>query len=241
MRPAAARATASNPSPSTRDACKLDQELTSTGGVIEAVAGNANAIGYASLSAVEGKDTVKAVTVGGVACTEETVLDGSYAIQRPFVLVTKTGATLSDRCAGLLRLRHLHRRERPHQGRRRGAGRKVSTMAAAYISPAAEGAKALRRPAASQRRAQDAGKPHPPHFPALRRGRRSVRAAHQHLPDSLGHSRHPRDRTRKIPLRQGLGPRQTPPRAHSTASSPSFLRASTARRALSSSAFQWDF
>ena len=80
----------------TKDACKLDQELTSTGGVIEAVAGNPNAIGYASLSAVEGKDTVKTVTVGGVACTEATVLDGSYAIQRPFVLVTKTGETLSD-------------------------------------------------------------------------------------------------------------------------------------------------
>ena len=80
----------------TKDACKLDQELTSTGGVIEAVAGNPNAIGYASLSAVEGKNTVKAVTVGGVACTEETVLNGSYAIQRPFVLVTKTGETLSD-------------------------------------------------------------------------------------------------------------------------------------------------
>ena len=79
----------------TKDACKLDQELTSTGGVIEAVAGNSNAIGYASLSAVEGKNTVKAVTVGGVACTEETVLNGSYAIQRPFVLVTKTGVTLS--------------------------------------------------------------------------------------------------------------------------------------------------
>ena len=79
----------------TKDACKLDQELTSTGGVIEAVAGNPNAIGYASLSAVEGKDTVKAVTVGGVACTEETVLNGSYAIQRPFVLVTKTGETRS--------------------------------------------------------------------------------------------------------------------------------------------------
>ena len=79
----------------TKDACKLDQELTSTGSVIEAVAGNPNAIGYASLSAVEGKNTVKAVTVGGVACTEETVLNGSYAIQRPFVLVTKTGETLS--------------------------------------------------------------------------------------------------------------------------------------------------
>ena len=79
----------------TKDACKLDQELTSTGGVIEAVAGNANAIGYASLSAVEGKDTVKAVTIDGVACTEAAVLDGSYAIQRPFVLVTKTDAALS--------------------------------------------------------------------------------------------------------------------------------------------------
>ena len=79
----------------TKDSCKLDQELTSTGGVIEAVAGNPNAIGYASLSAVEGKDTVKAVTVGGVACTEATVLDGSYAIQRPFVLVTKDGTALS--------------------------------------------------------------------------------------------------------------------------------------------------
>ena len=79
----------------TKDACKLDQELTSTGGVIEAVAGNPNAIGYASLSAVEGKNTIKALTVGGVACTEETVLDGSYAIQRPFVLVTRTGEALS--------------------------------------------------------------------------------------------------------------------------------------------------
>lgn len=79
----------------TKDACKLDQELTSTGGVIEAVAGNPNAIGYASLSAVEGKDTIKALTVGGVACTEETVLDGSYAIQRPFVLVIRTGEALS--------------------------------------------------------------------------------------------------------------------------------------------------
>ena len=73
----------------------MDQELTSTGAVIEAVAGNPNAIGYASLSSVEGKDTIKAVTVGGVACTEDTVLDGSYEIQRPFVLVTKDGAELS--------------------------------------------------------------------------------------------------------------------------------------------------
>ena len=79
----------------TKDACQYRQELTSTGDVINTVSQNPDAIGYASLSAVEGKDTVKAVTVGGVACTEATVLDGSYAIQRPFVLVTKTGETLS--------------------------------------------------------------------------------------------------------------------------------------------------
>lgn len=79
----------------TADACVLSQELTSTGAVIEAVKGNPNAIGYASLSAVERQDGIKTVTVGGVACTEETVLDGSYAIQRPFVLVTKQGTTLS--------------------------------------------------------------------------------------------------------------------------------------------------
>ena len=79
----------------TSDACQYRQELTSTGDVIATVAGNANAIGYASLSAVEGKSTVKALTVNGVACTEATVLDGSYEIQRPFVLVTKEGVTLS--------------------------------------------------------------------------------------------------------------------------------------------------
>ena len=76
-----------------KDSCKYAQELTATGAVISAVEANPLAIGYASLSAVG--DTVKAVTVGGVACTEETVLDGSYAIQRPFVLVTKTDAPLS--------------------------------------------------------------------------------------------------------------------------------------------------
>ena len=76
------------------DVCKYEQEIPSTGGVIAAVASNPNAFGYASLSAVD--DTVKAVTVGGVAATEETVQDGSYQIQRPFVFVTKQGAELSD-------------------------------------------------------------------------------------------------------------------------------------------------
>ena len=75
------------------DACQYRQELTSTGDVITTVASNPAAIGYASLASV--KDSVKAVSVGGVAPSEETVKDGSYAVQRPFVLVTKEGAELS--------------------------------------------------------------------------------------------------------------------------------------------------
>ena len=77
----------------TEEACQYRQELTSTGDVITTVSQNPNAIGYASLSAV--KDTVKALSVGGVAPSEDTVKDGSYVIQRPFVLVTKDGVTLS--------------------------------------------------------------------------------------------------------------------------------------------------
>lgn len=80
----------------TSDKCKLAQELTSTGAVISAVQNNKNAIGYASLSAVDGQSGVKAVKVAGVECSEATVLDGSYAIQRPFVLVTKDGVKFSD-------------------------------------------------------------------------------------------------------------------------------------------------
>ena len=80
----------------TEDLCVLSQELTSTGAVIEAVKNNPQAIGYASLSAVEGQEGIKAITVNGVACSEETVLDGSYKIQRPFILVTKEGETLSE-------------------------------------------------------------------------------------------------------------------------------------------------
>ena len=77
----------------TADNCQYRQELTSTGDVITAVSQNPDAIGYASLASV--KDTVRAVTVGGVAPTEDTVRDGSYVIQRPFVLVTKTDTSLS--------------------------------------------------------------------------------------------------------------------------------------------------
>jgi len=77
----------------TKDACAYRQELTSTGDVINTVSQNPNAIGYASLSAVG--ESVKALTVGGVMATEATVKDGSYVVQRPFVLVTKEGTELS--------------------------------------------------------------------------------------------------------------------------------------------------
>ena len=80
----------------TEDTCVLSQELTSTGAVIEAVKSNPNAIGYASLSSAENQEGIKMVTVGGVACSEETVLDGSYVIQRPFLLVTKADTQLSE-------------------------------------------------------------------------------------------------------------------------------------------------
>ena len=76
------------------DACAYRQELTSTGDVITAVSQNPGAIGYASLASV--KDSVKAIKVGGVAPSEESVKDETYAIQRPFVLVTKEGVELSE-------------------------------------------------------------------------------------------------------------------------------------------------
>ena len=78
----------------TEDACKYQNELTSTGEVIANVASNPNAIGYASLSAVD--DTVKAITVGGVEATEETVLDESYPIQRNFNFIISDSKELSD-------------------------------------------------------------------------------------------------------------------------------------------------
>ena len=75
------------------DACVYDQELTATGAVISAVASNKLAIGYASLSAVG--DTVKTLTVEGVECSEATVLDGTYKVQRPFNFITNDSVELS--------------------------------------------------------------------------------------------------------------------------------------------------
>lgn len=78
----------------TEGACLYRQELTSTGDVITTVSTNPNAIGYASLASV--KDSVKVLSIGGVMPSEASVKDGSYAVQRPFVLVTKTGAELTE-------------------------------------------------------------------------------------------------------------------------------------------------
>lgn len=80
----------------TKDACVLAQELTSTGAVIAAVKSSANAIGYASLSAVEGQEGIKVLTVNGVECTAENVLNGTYVVQRPFNLVTMDSVELSE-------------------------------------------------------------------------------------------------------------------------------------------------
>ena len=80
--------------------CVYKNEYGSTGDVIGSVASNPNAIGYASLSAVD--DTVKAVKVNGVAPSEDTVKDGTYEIQRPFVMVTKEGAELSEAAEAFL-------------------------------------------------------------------------------------------------------------------------------------------
>lgn len=78
----------------TKDVCKYSQELTSTGDVVQTVASNPNAIGYASLASV--KDTVKAVSVEGTAPTTETIQSGAYKVQRRFLFVTKKDAPLSD-------------------------------------------------------------------------------------------------------------------------------------------------
>lgn len=78
----------------TKDKCALRQELTSTGDVIATVSSNENAIGYASLASV--KTTVKALKVNGIAPSDKTVIDGTYKIQRPFVLVTKKGVKLGE-------------------------------------------------------------------------------------------------------------------------------------------------
>ena len=78
----------------TEDSCKYAQELTSTGDVVQSVASNPNAIGYASIASVKG--TVKAISVDGIVPSAETVQNGSYKLQRNFIFVTKRGKKLNS-------------------------------------------------------------------------------------------------------------------------------------------------
>ncbi len=82
------------------DVCVYINEYSSTGDMVGSVAGNPNAVGYVSLSAVN--DTVKAISVNGVVCSEETIRNGSYEIQRPFVMITKEGTELSEAAQAFL-------------------------------------------------------------------------------------------------------------------------------------------
>lgn len=84
----------------TKDACKLAQELTSTGAVIESVKNSEQAIGYASFAAVENQKGIKVVTVNGVECNAKNIADGSYLVQRPFNLVTAKDGKLSAQAQG---------------------------------------------------------------------------------------------------------------------------------------------
>ncbi len=86
----------------TKDANKLQQELTSTGAVITAVASNEAAIGYASSASVEGKEGIKVLTIDGIECTEDNIKAGTYVIQRPFVLVTKEGVELTKQAQAFI-------------------------------------------------------------------------------------------------------------------------------------------
>ena len=86
----------------TTDVCKLDQELTSTGAVITAVSSSKNAIGYASLSTVEGQNGIKTIKIDSVECTEDNVLSGDYKIQRPFNIVVASDKELSSEAQSFL-------------------------------------------------------------------------------------------------------------------------------------------
>lgn len=69
------------------DQCQYAQELNETGAVLAKVAETKGAIGYVSLDVID--DTVIAMKLNGVEASEETIKDGSYTLQRPFVMATK--------------------------------------------------------------------------------------------------------------------------------------------------------
>lgn len=66
--------------------CQYAQELNETGAVLAEVAKTSGSIGYVSLDVLD--DTVSPLQLDGVEPSEKTVKDGSYALQRPFVMAT---------------------------------------------------------------------------------------------------------------------------------------------------------
>ncbi len=77
----------------TKGRCAYSQELTSSGDVVQTVAGNPNAIGYASVASLNG--SVKAVSVDGVEPTAGAIREGRYPVRRDFILVTRKDEPLS--------------------------------------------------------------------------------------------------------------------------------------------------
>ncbi|MBR6510495.1 MAG: phosphate ABC transporter substrate-binding protein [Clostridia bacterium] len=73
---------------------KYRQELTSSGDVITTVSKNAFAIGYTSLSSV--KNNVKTLRIDNVIPSEETIKNGNYKVQRPFIAVTNENKPLLE-------------------------------------------------------------------------------------------------------------------------------------------------
>ncbi len=80
--------------------CAYTNELTSSGDVSINVASNPNALGYTSLAAAV--DSVKVLKISGITPGEDTVQDGSYVIQRPFLMVTRAGDPLPEAAQGFL-------------------------------------------------------------------------------------------------------------------------------------------
>jgi phosphate transport system substrate-binding protein len=75
-------------------------EFDGTGAVIAEISRNADAVGYISLGSVN--SSVKALGVGGVAATTANVVNGSYKISRPFLLLTKKGRNLNAETTAFL-------------------------------------------------------------------------------------------------------------------------------------------
>lgn len=83
-----------------RDHCHYTNEYSANGDIVGNVSTNPNAIGYVSLSGI--RDMVKLISLDGISCRPETVLDGQYPLQRPFLMVTAKHRPLSPQAQAFL-------------------------------------------------------------------------------------------------------------------------------------------